>query len=357
MKPIIVIDALDECDDRELMTNFIEAIIGAFQGDHQLPLRVLITSRVEEHIQDALKTTAALSAVHRLSLTDFDARHDIHTFFQKHLSVLYDRKCHLMGGVALPWPSLKDLDTLAEKSDGSFLFATILIKLIGGRGLPQDNLRKALTAQDGLDPLYTQVLTDAPRDRNFERVVGTVMLLTRPISITFLAHLLELRSADIVQTLAGLQSVLIIPGRDDEHIRLFHTSLRDFLTSPERSRDFFIPQIRHLWIAADCLRVLMKRPTDDIFYGNRDRYACFNWCHHLDKGVTLGSKDLHGFLEEVPLVGTLKEFASKSMDVWLNTSLLEGHPQLGALRSAISKLKVHHNFRSVIWKLKVGLTP
>jgi len=50
MKPIIVIDVLDEWDDRGSMTKFIEAIIGAFQGDHQLPLRVLITSRVEKHI-------------------------------------------------------------------------------------------------------------------------------------------------------------------------------------------------------------------------------------------------------------------------------------------------------------------
>ena len=354
IKPIIVIDALDECDDRESMRKFIKAIIGAFQGDHQLPLRVLITSRVEEHIQDALETTAALSAVHRLSLTDFDARRDIHAFFQKHLSDLYDQERRLMRGVALPWPSCKDLDALADKSDGSFLFATILINLIGARALPQDNLQKALTAEDGLDPLYAQVLKDAPRDGHFERVIGTVMLLTKPISIAFLAHLLQLRSADIVQTLAGLQSVLLIPERDDEPIRLFHTSLRDFLTSPERSRDFFIPQVRHLWIAADCLRVLMKRPTDDIFYGDRDRYACLNWCHHLEAGATLGGRDLHRFLEEVPLVGTLKEFASKSKDVWLNTSLLEGHAQLGTLHSAIWKLKVGHKFHWVIGKLKVG---
>ena len=84
----------------------------------------------------------------------------------------------------------------------------------------------------------------------------------------------------------------------------------------------------------------MKQPTEDIFYGDRETYACLNWCHHVERGVTLGGEDLPGVLEEVPLVGILKEFASNAMDIWLNTSLFEGKEQLGSLRSAISKLKV-----------------
>ena len=346
MKPIIVLDALDECDDRDSMKEFIEGIIGIFHDDHRLPLRILITSRVEEHIQDALETSAARSAVHPLSLTDFDARRDIRSFFEGHLSSLYDQKRRVMRGVPRPWPSLRDLDSLVRKSDGSFLFATILITLIGARGtVPQDNLQKALTAEDGLDPLYRQVFADALRDDNFAPVIGTVMLLSEPIPIAFLAHLLRLRSADVVQTLTGVQSVLMIPGRDDQPILLFHTSLRDFLTSPVRSQDYFIhPQVRHLWIAADCLRVITKRPTDDIFYADREEYACLNWCHHLERGVTLGGKDLPRVLEEIRLGDILNNFAAEAMDIWLNTSLFIGHRQLGNLRSAISKIKVGHMF-------------
>ena len=84
----------------------------------------------------------------------------------------------------------------------------------------------------------------------------------------------------------------------------------------------------------------MKRPTADIFDGTRERYACINWCHHLDKGVTLGGEDLCGFLEDIPLVDVLAKFTSTSMDIWLNNSLSEGHPQLHNLRSTISELKV-----------------
>ena len=62
----------------------------------------------------------------------------------------------------------------------------------------------------------------------------------------------------------------------------------------------------------------------------------------MERGVTLGGEDLPGVLEEVRLAVILKEFTSKAMDVWLNTSILMGNKQLGNLRPAISKLKVGH---------------
>jgi len=217
---IIIIDGLDECDDRELMRDFIEAVISAFQEHDGLRLRVLITSRVEEHIRETLETSAARSVVHRLSLGDFDVRADIHTFFQSRLSTTYEKKHRVMKDLSPQWPSQSDLDLLVTKSDGSFLWAITLIKLIDGPGFSEDNLRKALTAEDGLDFLYAQVLRDAPRDENFDRVISTVMLLTEPLPIVFLAYLLGLRPKDIVQTSLGLQSILMIPGDDDEPITL-----------------------------------------------------------------------------------------------------------------------------------------
>ena len=86
----------------------------------------------------------------------------------------------------------------------------------------------------------------------------------------------------------------------------------------------------------------MKRPMDDIFYGDRERYACLNWGYHLEAGVRLGGENLTVCLERVPLIDILARFMSMSMDVWLNTSLLEGYPQLRVLRSAILTLKVGH---------------
>ena len=86
----------------------------------------------------------------------------------------------------------------------------------------------------------------------------------------------------------------------------------------------------------------MKRPTHDIFYGNRERYACLNWGYHLEAGVRLGGENLTDCLERVALIDILARFISTSMDVWLNTSLVEVVPQLGVLRVAILTLKVGH---------------
>jgi hypothetical protein len=342
MKPIIVIDALDECDDKELMEEFIEAVIGAFKENHGLPLRVLITSRVEEHIRGTLETPEACSVVHRLSLQDFDAHLDIRAFFQSCFSTIYKKNRPVMRNVLPPWPSESDLDSLVKKSGGSFIFAATLIDLIRkGSGLPQDNLSLALTVEDGLDPLYARILAEALPDDNFQRVIGTIMLLTEPLSITFLAHLLQLRSGDIVQTLLGLQSILMIPGDDDQAIRLFHTSLRDFLISPLRSGKFFIsPPARHLVIAADCLRVIAVRPKEDIFYSSMQMYACLNWCFHFEQGVTGEGDNLSNSLPIASLMSCLMDFVSQSIDCWVNTSLLKAYAQLQVLRSAISKLRV-----------------
>ena len=52
---VIVMDALDECDDKDLMAEFIGAVLGAFQANRRLPFRVLFTSRVEEHIRQTLE--------------------------------------------------------------------------------------------------------------------------------------------------------------------------------------------------------------------------------------------------------------------------------------------------------------
>ena len=323
------------------MKHFIEAIISAFRENDRLQLRILITSRVEEHIRETLETSASRSVVHRLSLGDFNARADIRAFFQSRLSTIYEKRRRVMEDLSPQWPSQSDLDFLVKKSDGSFLWATTLIKLVDGQGFPEDNLRKAFTAKEGLDGLYAQVLTDAPRDENFDRVINTIMLLAEPIPIVFLAHLLELRPKDIVQASLGLQSILMIPGSDDEPIRLFHTSLRDFLTSPERSHDLYInPSARHLFIAANCLRVLANRPTDDIFCGDREMYPCFHWCHHFVRGVTEAGEDLPSLLSQMSLMSLLTDFVSESLDVWVNTSLLRWGEHIYALGPVVSDLRV-----------------
>ena len=50
-KNIVVIDGLDECDDKAEMADFLSVLLSASSGGTCLPFQFLLTSRVEEHIQ------------------------------------------------------------------------------------------------------------------------------------------------------------------------------------------------------------------------------------------------------------------------------------------------------------------
>lgn len=78
---IIVIDALDECNDKQAMRNFI-GILASAASAGGLPLRWLLTSRREEHISQGFSNDRACATTTRIALEDFDADIDIETFLK-----------------------------------------------------------------------------------------------------------------------------------------------------------------------------------------------------------------------------------------------------------------------------------
>jgi len=171
-------------------------------------------------------------------------------------------------------------------------------------------------------------------------VFATIMILTEFLSATALGALLQLDIDDLTFTLAGVQSILIIPDDVNTPIRLVHTSLRDFLVSKERSQEFFIdPPSRHLFIAHNCFKILANRVVK-VFWDNPwEKYACRNWCYHL-LNVLSSSKDNRSFDLQVwkPLIKLLTDFMSRSFDVWVNTILL--YSNFGANQTEESELMV-----------------
>jgi hypothetical protein len=325
---VIFVDALDECDDKDLMAEFIEIVADGYPGNRQFPFRVFFTSRVEEHLRKKLEAPAARLVIYHLVLQDFDATDDIHKFFRHRFATIHEENRRLMQNVPRPWPSYSDLQALVEKASGSFIFAFTLINFVNdGTDLPHRKLPIALTAHAGLDPLYVQVLSAAPHGQVLKRVIGTILLLKSSLSITALGHLLQLDTARILQALLGVQSILMIPGNDDEPIRLFHTSLGDFLTSKARSGDFFIdPPARHLCILVDCLKLVAIPPDTNIFFrGEASRYACTNWCHHFNQWLTIRIEgdSLLDTSHDKSLMSYLTNFISQSFDCWVNTLLAE----------------------------------
>jgi hypothetical protein len=323
---VIVIDALDECDDRRAISEFIDIVACASQ-DHQmpLPLRFFFTSRVEEHIRCIFAASPALDVTYCLSLQEFSADDDIFTFLRSRFISIYQQKCRLIGNISLPWPSQRDLDELVEKSAGSFIFAFTLINFVNdGSDLPHRKLQTALQCHSGLDPLYTQVLQSASHCRNFTRVLQTIITILKPLSIMDLAHLLQIEGGDVIHALQGVQSIIMVPEDDEQPLQLFHTSLQDFLTTQARSQHLFINPITcHLSIAIDCLAVMTAHHGDIIYEIPILIYAAGNWCHHLLSAIKEGGGGDYLFTQDGAFMNTLIDFVSGAFDPWINSIIFQ----------------------------------
>ena len=140
---IFVIDALDECDDKAEMAAFIDVLLNALPGRRYLPFRILLTSRVEEHIRKRFVDAEARFLYH-LDLGDFNARSDIQVYFEREFARILKQNSQLMQRIRKPWPSVKDLTELLDKAGSSFAFAMTLIQFVGGSSRPHKALQQLL---------------------------------------------------------------------------------------------------------------------------------------------------------------------------------------------------------------------
>ena len=188
-----------------------------------------------------------------------------------------------MRDVPKPWPSQQDLEILVGQSEGLFIYVSTLVGFIGdGNGLPQKKLQVVMMAHKGVDPLYDQVLSEARKFENFQRVIGAIVYLRHPLNVGELGQLLQLGPSSIRLALRGCQSILAIPTVDSESVRPYHASLRDFLTDGDRAKRHFLNLMEHhAFILIHCLK-LMAINLENSGEGNGDlEYAHQNWCHHF----------------------------------------------------------------------------
>ena len=320
IQTLIIIDALDECKDRE-PASAILSVLSRFVG--KIPqVKFFITGRPEPRVWSGfrLKPLQPITEVLRLhdikpSLVDGD----IKLFFRTQLtSIAEDRSdCDL----AEDWPSSNDVDILCKKAAGLFIYASTVVKFITSEyhslnerldlitSLPQSTTHEG---KSGIDLLYTQVLEQAFCNVNsdgqelyshFRSVVGAVLLVFNPLPMKVLSTLLGV--SDISTTLRSLHSLLLIPDGAEDPIHTFHKSFPDFLMDPERCKDkqFFVdPSIYHRELLLSCLNLMKKRLKRNIcnlddyavlstvkdlsthqktHIGSALEYACCFWTRHL----------------------------------------------------------------------------
>jgi len=210
---LIVIDSLDECGSEDDLKELIQLLVCALP---KLPFRLLFTSRPEAYIEAIFTNVSPRDQIHRITLRDFNAVHDVYDYLHSSLS-----KVQTAWGLPSSWPSEANLSQLAEKSESIFIYASTLVKFVDDEyDDPQRKLKIALKAHKGLDSLFEQVLGDAKKYRHFNRVLGAIVFLRDNPDLVILPQLLQVDSVnDVRLALRGCLSILLVPDSNNDYVR------------------------------------------------------------------------------------------------------------------------------------------
>jgi NACHT domain len=368
----IVIDALDECADKEPVSQFLSALARHLNKIRNV--KFFITGRPEDYIRsgfEVLSLQTKMLPLHNVESAVVDS--DIKSYVKTRLMEIAARKRDTIVG---PWPLDKDIIAITKKSSGFFIVASVIIGFIDDPyETPQDQLKLILSMPDSgtysgrgmsvIDVRYSQILKSSFRDaaeddsRPFEQfrlVVASIVLAFNPLSRASLARILGTTSQRISMIIYRLHSVLIVPNSDTEPIRICHKSFADFLTDPQRCRDARLhisAPSHHLDFGICCLKLMnqtLKRNICDLprytmnsdikdlparrnkYIGESLMYTCEFWANHLL--LSNASCDDPG-AEIVKLVNC---FVEENLLSWLEVLSIAGN-----LRVTIYSL---HNLRT-----------
>ncbi|KAJ3509563.1 hypothetical protein NLJ89_g5158 [Agrocybe chaxingu] len=127
--PLVILDGLDECIDRNSQRILLEALSHSSR-QHQLPLKFLVASRPEQIINASFKSSALKTLTYRLPLNnDLNPDDDIRTFLLSEFEEI--RNTHPVGSsIPSSWPSDEDIDRLVSKSSGQFIYGSLVIRFL-----------------------------------------------------------------------------------------------------------------------------------------------------------------------------------------------------------------------------------
>ena len=337
---VIVIDALDECEDEE-PASAILSVLAQFVADVPM-VKFFITGRPESRIKEGFRLPLLAEATDVFVLHEVEpsqVSNDVRLFFRHSFSELKRHRRELDD-----WPTEEQVDILCKRAGGLFVHAMATVRFIGERNnSPKKQLDRLLQSQESsvfegrtrlknsatLDSLYTSILQEAfgadhpENDPRIRSVLGAVVLAANPLSPSAVAALLGFESEEVLPLLSSLHSLLVLREDTGLPVRPFHKSFPDFIIDPDRctnSRFRVFPLDHHTELLSGCLETmnrelernmcklpdgvtnsevidLKERVAEHI--GQALEYACRSWHKHLIGTIPACiTPILHRFLEE-----------------------------------------------------------
>ena len=345
---VIVIDALDECNDED-PESAILLVLG--KSISKIPrVKFLITSRPEMHIMSRfrgplLKESTNVFILHQVEPRIID--NDIRRFLKHELSGL----AHQRGGIQ-GWPTGEQLDLLCKKAAGFFVYAVATINFLKHKfQCPSDRLealmespentthegKAKLKEHNSLDSLYMSIFQEAFLENSEKEntmvcsVLSAVVLVANPLSSHAIATLIGFSGGFVQRLLESIQSLLLLPEDPSHPVQPFHKSFPDFITDPTRcvNTQFYISPDYHTELVLHCLELMSKSLEKNMFSipdyalnsevedlskridesGIRGalEYACRSWHKHL----------IITKYQTLEVVSALSNFLEKKFTFWL----------------------------------------
>ncbi|KAG8836801.1 hypothetical protein FRB91_001628 [Serendipita sp. 411] len=292
-RAILIIDALDECDnDHGQRDRLLEAI--STQLSTIPHLRMFVTGRPERDIKQWAMVTLGVRCANFLKLEGNND--DVGRYIKRRLH---------------SWTSNLQAQVyqVVERAEGVFIWARIACDLLC-RTADVQAMLSSLSEEVTLDHLYAIALEQSiPKDKHSRRVavmvLEMILALRRPLSIAEVAQLSPNPEA-IEAVVNSLGSILLYKDRDDP-IRLIHATLREFLTSATKSGPWFVQLGRgHYFLASGCIDLATraeqglgsdiekdtfkrKEPFDEMIRSIIDhlcsaiRYSWDSWIAHCEE--------------------------------------------------------------------------
>ena len=281
---VLLVDALDECSDESNVKKLLE-LLPKLQCLKQVQVRILITSRPENHIHSAmprdLVTQLVLNKIQQTKLGDEDPD-DITRFVTRELRRITEAETLEPG-----WISAETTWALIEKADGLFIYAATMCRFLDGpmgdsiRNARVERILEGSEDDDADGPekkvaeIYVKVLyfpgrALSPYEKSqtyatVRKILGAVALVFEPVTVTTLSQLLEMESKSVLRELEQLHSIVSIPRDTAGPIGFFHQSFRDYLLGERSKPDFWVDEVAtHNLLFSRCLRIMESDLDQDM---------------------------------------------------------------------------------------------
>ncbi|KAG8762472.1 hypothetical protein FRC12_009018 [Ceratobasidium sp. 428] len=260
---IIVIDALDECEDLSGVDRLLECLL---KRERDLPVKFLITSRPSANILRRMQSKLNERSEPELRLHEVDrtiVTKDIRTYIQAELG-------------HLSHPAV-EVEKLTNESGALFAYAAVLVDSSrNGKPGAIERLKRILdtcsfSEQSGI---YTSIIQGIIDQNSFDDIKqGQMTLVLRavahadePLSIDDLADLLRIDADDLMHTMLAPLWSLLQSSPEGERVAVHHKSFSDYILDRQSPSGFpGSAQERSMRLAISCFdRIKAVKPPYNI---------------------------------------------------------------------------------------------